>query len=245
MVYKWLNIDQFRRGIITNCQFCQGSLGPKASECAGVCKYCLAALPFIKHACFACSLPLTSGSSDRVLCGQCLANPGPQHRSVSCFEYHFPLPEIMYALKFRRELTYTRALSELCAERIRQLYQGDNLPELVIPVPLHPRREFERSFNQSELLLKPITKQLEVKIAPRMVRRLKYTEAQASLKNKDREKNVQGAFEWIDLPKQKHIALFDDVMTTGATLQAMTKGLKGSEVERIDFWSLCRTPKPD
>ena len=116
-----------------------------------------------------------------------------------------------------------------------------NLPEYIIPVPLHPKRIRQRGYNQATLLAKPLSKALALPLDKFQVKRTRYTPAQSQLHKKARLKNMKNAFSCKkDLPYQ-HVAIVDDVMTTGSTLNTLAHCLKQNGVSRVDVWVIART----
>jgi len=127
-------------------------------------------------------------------------------------------------------------------------YQNDALPQLLIPVPLHPNRGFHRSFNQAELLIQCIAIKLCIKSKRNLVHRVRNTPSQIDLSIAERKRNMKIAFalknKSENLMHLGHLAVFDDVLTTGATTENICLLLKKAGVQRIDVWSLARTSKP-
>lgn len=253
MVYKWLK--SVRPPI---CPFCHQKC-QKQSYC---CDQCQQLLPKITHACYQCALPILkqelddqNGHYDKtpdrrpsspMLCGQCLRGNRIQHRSHAPFSYEFPMPEILSALKFHGQLHYAPVLAHLFHQSVSNAYLDDQLPEIIVPVPLHRNRQFQRGFNQSNLLVQRAAKSLSIPIGQNLVARTINTQSQVSLKQKARMDNVRSAFSLNksvkDLSDTKHIAIFDDIVTTGATTQAIAKLFAKAGCTRIDIWSIARTP---
>jgi ComF family protein len=130
-------------------------------------------------------------------------------------------------------------LSNLLSLRI----QGSaDLPDLVIPVPLHPARLGERGFNQSLEIARLVTKRLELETDWRSVKRIRPTPPQTGLSEKERRRNLRAAFSISGDLRGRHVALLDDVITTGATLSELSRLLMRQGVERVDLWALARTP---
>ncbi len=135
------------------------------------------------------------------------------------------------------------------AKYLKHYYQEhpEDSPQAIIAVPLSRKRLAERGFNQAEILSRPIAKELNLPILRRACQRNRDTPTQLSLPAKDRRRNLRDAFD-ITLPLSikgepiRHIALIDDVMTTGATLESLAKTVKTSGVETVTLWSLARTP---
>ena len=113
-------------------------------------------------------------------------------------------------------------------------------PEALIPVPLHWRRHFKRGFNQSLMLANGLSRVKQVPCYHRALIRQAATRPQSSLAFKQRKSNVKGAFKVKSLPNLSHVAIIDDVLTTGMTANELAKVLKLSGVIRVDVWCLCR-----
>ncbi|MCU7798210.1 MAG: ComF family protein [Candidatus Thiodiazotropha sp. (ex Myrtea spinifera)] len=125
---------------------------------------------------------------------------------------------------------------------IDRLGDIEDPPDTLIPVPLHPLRLRERGFNQSLELARLLAKYQALDLNWRAVRRIRSTTAQTGLSEKDRRKNLRSAFEVNDDLAGRHVALFDDVITTGATITELSRTLLRAGVKRIDIWALARTP---
>gem|GEM_PF-710198 len=228
-----------------------------------VCEYCSRSLSQQKARCFTCGLLINSEmrSAQIQTCGACLSNTPVQYRSICAFDYLFPFPEWLSQIKYQTQLHNIKALSALFSEYCLKAYKNDVLPECIVPVPLHPNREWVRGFNQTHLFSQLISHHLGIPYDCHIAKRINNTSPQMSLSIKERENNMKNAFKRSSRSPTsnnlKHIALFDDIMTTGSTLgalanaftvntQIISKGtvLSIQGVKRIDFWSLCRTPKP-
>lgn len=237
------------------CAICERS---KQEAAAFLCADCYHSLPHMHVGssvlCFRCGIEIPSALAGTMTttaqpsCGECLARDPVQYRSVSAFHYVFPLPEFIAEIKFQRQLAHLDLLASLFSDYCQQQYQHDSLPEVIIPVPLHAHRQFQRSFNQSELFSQHIAKKLAIKNQSHWVRRVRHTPSQMQLSIKEREKNMRNAFAlspaFPTANPTQHVAVFDDVLTTGATAQSICLLLKRAGVQRVDIWSLARTPKP-
>ena len=212
-----------------------------------LCKPCENDLPYLGHACKQCAIPLDTDTV--TLCAQCQRKPPAQDHALSVFLYDPPIDQLISQFKFHQRLSYGRLLGILMAKHIKQHYQQhpQESPQAIIAVPLSRKRLAERGFNQAEKLSRPIAKELNLPILQRICQRNRDTPAQLSLPAKDRQKNLRNAFD-ITRPLTlkgeaiRHIALIDDVMTTGATLESLAKTVKQSGVETVSLWSLARTP---
>lgn len=202
-----------------------------------LCADCLADLPYNTHACRRCARPLQAITD--TICGQCLRAPPAYDRSFSLFHYTPPVDRLILRLKFNANLHLARLLGELMAGHLAE--HSQTVPELIIPVPLHHSRLRERGYNQALEIARPIAKKLAIPIDYRSCARLRPTSAQSLLPAKERHGNVKGAFGVIKSIGAHHIAIIDDVMTTGHTLQEVATELRKSGVETIDVWVLART----
>ena len=208
---------------------------PSASVC--LCEPCRMDLPGPGPHCYQCGLPLGS-PKDRV-CGACIQSPPPFTRTVCPLRYQFPADRLVQAFKFSRQLAAGRVLSHLLCECVnaRQV----SLPDMLIPVPLHNLRMIKRGFNQACELGAYASHRLKVPLLTTGLRRHRHTRAQSGLSRKQRRKNVRGAFYWHGLVKPgRHVALIDDVMTTGTTVSECARVLKKAGAKRVDIWVATR-----
>ncbi|MDH3693366.1 MAG: ComF family protein [Gammaproteobacteria bacterium] len=141
-------------------------------------------------------------------------------------------------LKYDKQLEFARTLGELFAAR--WMGQSTPQPELIVPVPLHRVRLRERGFNQSLEIAREVGKRPELRIDYQSVIRVKPTPPQTDLPLKKRRSNVRNAFKVIKPIEAQHVAILDDVMTTGSTADELARCLKQSGVERIDVWTVTR-----
>ncbi len=126
------------------------------------------------------------------------------------------------------------------AEYLESVYYQAPFPEVLIPVPLHPKRYRERGYNQAVEIARPICKRFALPMDGHTCRRIIRTNAQSKENAEERARNIAGAFSVSALPYQ-HVAVIDDVVTTGATVNELCYEIKKAGVERIDVWCLART----
>lgn len=166
-----------------------------------------------------------------------LQQPGVP-RLLALADYQWPFNQLITGLKFSAKLSHARALGELFAERALP----NTLPEAIIPVPLHWRRMFKRKFNQSQLIAQHISRLSGLPLLNHCLHRNKATQAQSQLTKKQRLDNLRNAFTAQPVDGLKRVALFDDVITTGATSLAAIKALqKANPHLQIELWALCLT----
>ncbi|HEX2549059.1 MAG TPA: ComF family protein [Gammaproteobacteria bacterium] len=196
---------------------------------------------------FAYVLPYTcivcQQKSDRPqdLCEGCLQHL-PFHReenSGALLRYETPIAELILALKFQQKLAHARVFGELLAEKCQQYYENNPLPEAIFPIPLHPARLKERGFNQALEIARPVARLLGIPLQTKNVYRVAPTLPQATLPKTKRPSNVAKAF-CVDTT-YSHVAVIDDVFTTGNTMEEFCRTLQTAGVKTIDTWCVAKT----
>ena len=211
------------------CVLC-GSMSRNGLWCAA----CDASLPYfdLPH-CPVCAFPTPSGE----VCGHCLTQPPLFTLTTAAFGYTFPLDKLIQSMKFGEQL----ALAHTFARKLTQRIDQSTLPDYVIPMPLHPAKLRERGFNQSLLIAATIARELKLKLLANDCQRVRDTPPQSSLPWKERNKNMRKAFRCdVDLTG-KRIAMVDDVMTSGASLNALAGALRQRGASEISAWVVART----
>jgi ComF family protein len=178
-------------------------------------------------------------------CRQDLPWDGANSRGDVCaFRYEHPVDELIRRLKYQGALANSRVLGVLLAQAVRE--REAVLPKLLVPVPLHISRLRERGFNQAAALARHAGRMLEIPRAPRALRRIRDTRSQTALDVGERHLNVRGAFA-VNGPRALHrlleaghVAVVDDVVTTGSTLNELRAVLLAAGVERVDLWAVAR-----
>ncbi len=175
-------------------------------------------------------------SSAKILCGKCQATPADFQNTYAPFLYQDIMRLLISELKFNHQYKNARLLGQL----FTQSFEHSPLPQCIIPVPLHKKRYRKRGFNQSVEIAKTIGKELTIPVDTYLCIRHKDTAHQVGLSPKARHKNVKGAFSVTQKNPYTHIAILDDVMTTGSTMREVASVLKKSGVSRIDLWVCAR-----
>ena len=216
------------------CLLC-GAAGANGMD---LCADCAAELPRNRSCCARCALPLAAPAE---LCGECQRHTPSWDAGWAPFRYGWPLDRLESRYKFAGDLAAGRVLSVLWQREPCPV----ELPALLLSVPLHRSRLRQRGYNQALELARPLAKALHVPLRHDVLQRQRRTDAQTELDASSRRRNVRGAFalrEGVALPP--HVAILDDVMTTGATLAECARVLKHSGVTRVDVWALARAPSP-
>ena len=206
----------------------------EACPAESLCPACRQALPWNRSACQRCALPLPVSVA---ACGHCLRRPPPLTVVHAAFRYEIPLDRLLPRLKFHDDLAAGRLLGGLMAEALA----GTERPDALIPVPLHRRRLRSRGFDQTLELAVPLARALRLPLMDDILMRMRESAPQSRLDAAARRRNLRRAFavrEGGVLPT--HVALVDDVMTTGATLHAAADALQRAGVTRVDAWVCAR-----
>jgi ComF family protein len=217
------------------CIFCDTLSYRKIDLCVA----CESDLPILKNYCTKCAEPLPEGQD---VCGACLANYLLLEVNVTAlFYYQPPVDQLIIKLKFGNNLIGAKILGELLANHLHKKYQNKAKPEIIIPVPLHSSRLRERGYNQALELARPVAEKLQIPIDKVCVRRVKNTQPQARLIAKERQQNVKKAFGVIFDLNYHHVAVIDDVVTTGNTIIELCSLLSDAGVKKIDVWCVAKS----
>ena len=237
MVYNTLKTLSFSLFPPT-CVLC-GAIGESELD---LCAACHQELPIIDDACFRCGVPLNLNGPvelDSIFCGRCLQKPPQFDRVIAPLYYENPVDWMVQQLKYRAYLAHVRVLGQILVD-----YLDDaliDLPEIIIPVPLHHRRLRERGFNQALELARPLAEKFNMPIIDNICSRQKDTPQQSVLTANERVSNLRNAFLMRGPLPVKSVAIVDDVVTTGATVNALAKLLKQNGAERVQVWAVART----
>ena len=194
-------------------------------------------------ACYQCALPLHGTTAvPSPLCGHCLKGPPSYDHTFSAFQYAHPVDHLIHVLKFNRKLAIARLLGELMAQQLTKRARSISSPppQLIIPVPLHAARLRERGYNQATELARPIARALNIPIDYQHCQRQRATAIQSDLPASERSRNVKGVFSVVKKLPAHHVAIVDDVMTTGATVAEFATTLRSAGVEKIEVWVCAR-----
>jgi ComF family protein len=232
-VYIWLKNKQ-------HCLLCD----ERTDNLFAICVPCETELPWLGDQCRQCALPLAMSD---LSCAQCLSHPPAFEEVLTPWLYDFPVDSLVTRFKHQGNWPMGRLLSELLGQFLQHRFdEGQPRPDLLLPVPLATKRLRQRGYNQAAMLAEWVGKQLQLPIEDRLIIRALETPAQQGLDAKARKRNLRGAFAVVDEGKvrDRHIALVDDVLTTGSTADAISRLLIKAGARRVDVYCLARTPKP-
>lgn len=177
-------------------------------------------------------------------CPRWSPEPLPFDATFCLFRYEHPVDRMITQLKFHGELVFARVLGTLLARARR--CTDEVLPECIVPMPLHRSRYRERGFCQTTEIARHVSRRLQVDVRPDLLQRVRATRAQSGLAAAERAANLRGAFAagaLRDMPH--HVALLDDVLTTGHTALAAVAALRGAGIERVELWCCARAERHD
>ncbi len=219
------------------CLLCRGGADGVRDE-ALLCAACARDLPRLgaEGLCPRCALPAPGGA----LCGACLAAPPQFDATVAALAYRFPADVLVQALKFRGALAIAALLGRVLAERVA----GSARLDALLPVPLSAARMRERGYNQSMEIARVLARATGLPLQPSLCERGRDTAAQIELPPAERVRNVRGAFRCPRPLEGLAVAVVDDVMTTGATLDELARTLKNAGASRVVNWVAARTFPP-
>jgi len=206
-----------------------------------ICSSCKTMLPNIETQCIQCGLPLDKIDTlnNTLRCGQCLQTPPAFDACISPYHYALPINQFVTQLKFHQKLHYAKILADLLIDRIDSA--TEKLPECIIPVPLHPARLRQRGFNQALEIARPIAKKYSLKLDSQCCKRIVSTPPQMQQNKQARQKNIRNAFRVLDNFNYQDIAIVDDVMTTGQTLNELARVLRMHGAKHIQVWAVARS----
>ena len=244
-----------------NCLLC---LQEKA-YISNICSKCLVNLPWNKEFCNQCALPLTPHKTEQDkeysdICGQCIASPPKFSTTRTAFCYHFPINHLINAFKDRQNIVMGNSLGKLLAHTLMteanlqnplqnplQNSLQNSPPELLIPVPSHQSSIIKRGYNPAEIIAKSLSRSLLIPSSADLVIKLAQSKQQKALTASERFTNLRGAFSLTQqgmssLPNYYRVAIIDDIVTTGATANALSETLLNAGVQDVIVWAIARTP---
>ncbi|MGB9430554.1 MAG: ComF family protein [Gammaproteobacteria bacterium] len=232
MVYRWLK-QAHAKLYPPVCLLC----GQPSHSTRELCAACSRDLSWNRHACERCAAPLPEAAPNS-WCGHCLKSAPVWDHAASPLLYAWPLDRLLQRFKFNGDLATGRLLGELLADYLAA--GGTAKPDLLIPVPLHSARLRERGFNQALELARPVSRRLRLPVANDVCVRSKNTAVQSRLDAVERHRNLRNAFTSRSSLAGAQVAILDDVVTTGATVAALSETLKQAGAATIEVWSLAR-----
>lgn len=225
------------------CHICHSFI-PNA-DTLHICPTCRDRLPLVASPlCPLCGIPFAGGGSNHC-CGACLTHPPHFDTARAHFLYEGPIRDLIHSYKYNQRTQLRYPLALLTLEGLSG-FLAEQVPHVIVPVPLHRSRLRQRGFNQAVLLGKILSRRLSLPMLPDTLIRARPTEPQIELSAAERRINVKGAFTVgrPDRVEGKRILLLDDVMTTGSTMDECARELKKAGAEMVIAATIARTARP-
>jgi ComF family protein len=201
-----------------------------------VCQNCERFLAEPRSRCPRCAIPVADGG----WCGGCLREPPRFDDIVTAFDYRFPVDRLVRRFKFSADLALGAYLGDALAAAVASVAR----PDVVVASPSSPARLRERGFDPALLLARRVRARLGLRLDAGSLAKMRHTPPQAGLDRGERQRNLRGAFTIRRSLAGLHVAVVDDVMTTGATLAELAGVLKEAGARRVSGWVAARTPEP-
>lgn len=207
----------------------------------GFCSRCVAKIEQSPY-CGGCGAKL---QENRRSCGECVVSEPKWDRMVRISTYKPPLVGWIHQFKFDQRYDFDLGLARLLLLALKQAQREHQLmlPEVILPVPLFGSRQWRRGFNQADLIASRLAKWLKIPLDRHSLRRIRATSAQKDLTATERKRNLKGAFAYCTKAPYRRVAVVDDVVTTGSTLNEICQQLRKQGVEEIQVWALARVDK--
>lgn len=200
------------------------------------CDACYLELPFQSNACIQCGQALAVNHEQ---CGHCMIKPPFYDQCFCPFEYQTPIKELICALKYNDKAEYAKTIGQLLSREVTQ--NEEALPDIIIPVPTHISKLRSRGFNQSALIAQQVSKELNIPLINDFVVKIKATPPQAKQSLINRQKSLNDCFKIKKNHSAQSVAIIDDVVTTGSTVNEISKVLKKNGVDYIQVWGVAHT----
>lgn len=233
-------IETYKRLLFRQCFVCH------SKSQAPLCEHCQPGFQINSPCCQHCKIPLNTAD---LLCGGCQVLPPPYQNCIAPYRFDGIMKNLIHRIKFHQENHFIRPITYLLSKHLINFYSDKTWPDQLIYVPSHPDRIRERGFCQTQIMSDHLTQYINelsgnaalLNNHSNPIRKSINTHAQHTLTKKERQKSPLNTYEVIH-PIPQHIALFDDVMTTGSTIHTCCKLLQKGGAKQIDVWVLARTP---
>ena len=199
-----------------------------------LCHFCCEHLEAVPNACEYCGQP---NPVNGIICPACRLNPPRWQRLIAPLQYRGTTRDYLLQLKHSQATPLAKALCRHTLERFRQQWPR---PQVLLPVPLHRTRLRDRGYNQAREIARIWSTDLDIAIDHRALTRVRATALQSGLSALQRENNVRLAFDYSPRRPYQHVAVVDDIVTTGSTVSEITRLLHREGVEFVEVWALAR-----
>ncbi|MFT5502692.1 MAG: ComF family protein [Gammaproteobacteria bacterium] len=218
---------------VNQCMACQIIIRSRGYFCDS----CRARIKRQRSPCRLCGL---EHQTNEAICAACLYDPPHWDSMAVPLQYDGLVRDLLSRLKYSDDLPIAEWLTEETKANFDVIAIK---PDIIIPVPLYKERLIERGYNQAFEIARCLSSQLGIPVDSKSLIRKRHTDSQAGLTAKKREKNLIGAFAFDNRKQYQHVAVVDDIVTTGSTLNEITRVIKRSGVQTVSVWGLARVEK--
>ncbi|MBS6194686.1 MAG: ComF family protein [Clostridiales bacterium] len=218
------------------CVFCDDLLGKNEKYLCRECRKKVP-VPIREPRCKKCGKPLNRAEQE--YCRDCRRGDQMYDGGMGIFLYKDPLKQSLMRFKFHGRKEYGEFLGKLMCTYSTEFISRIR-PEVILPVPLHKKKQNARGYNQAQILAEEVSRGFSIPIRTDLVLRKKFTKAQKELNRKERKKNLEQAFTVEGQAGQyQRVLVVDDIYTTGSTVNAIAGKLKKQGVKEVWFLTLC------
>lgn len=215
------------------------------SRSDGICMACQNELPWQPPGCAVCGVVLEDTMSADSLCSRCMNNPPAFDRCMTVFSHEFPVASQISNFKDKAGFSAARTFGILLARQFLAHYRINDipLPDLLVPVPLHPSRLRNRGYNQAAMLTLALSRRTGIRVVLDICSKLKTEHSQRGLGANARMSKDGKLFVANGMTKtvcDRRIAIVDDVVTTTATARDISRVIRAAGANSIDVWALTR-----
>lgn len=202
----------------------------------GICLECRGKIPVIHEPiCKKCGKPIRKNEEE--FCYDCERKQHSFEEGRSLWVHKPPVSEAVYAFKYQNRRVYGTVFGTELATQYEDFLKRRKV-ELIIPIPLHKSRKRWRGYNQAEILAAKLAEKTGISLDTKVLRRIRRTNPQKQLDDRQRKKNIKGAFAVSRHLNVENVVLIDDIYTTGSTLDEAAKVLKEGGVEKVYFLTI-------
>ena len=211
--------------------------GCELTNARALCSSCINQLRRVPNPCQYCGQP---NPLQGLVCPACLLHPPRWQKLFAPLQYRGLVRDYLIQLKFSEALHLAKSLGDVCSDGLRESLPE---PEILLPVPLHRSRLLERGYNQAYEIATVWSTSLGIPIDRHALSRTRATRSQSGLNARQREGNIHRAFDYSPRRAYRHVAVIDDIVTTGSTVTEITRELHRGGVEYVEIWALARAYK--
>jgi ComF family protein len=208
--------------------------GCEVDGCDSLCASCAALIVRVPNPCHHCGQPNPLAG---LICPACRHSPPRWQKMIAPLQYRGMTRDYLLQLKYSEALDLAKTL---CRQSLDPFTRSWPRPEVLLPVPLHRTRLLQRGYNQAQEIAQLLSSELDIPLDSRALARERATAVQSGLSARQRAGNVSQAFSYSTRRDYRHVAVVDDIVTTGSTASEITRVLHLAGIEYVEIWALAR-----